>query len=148
MNYWIFKCNPAKYDIDRRLLDPDPNVRWRVTSYRNDIRLGDYAFIWRTGVPRGIVALYKIDSDPFYMPYNPKDPEWTDEYKVMGRFVLRFPIIEAAYLKEIPGLEDLSVFHGYQAKTNFPVTIKEGELLTKIVYQIHTDLPAIPEITK
>jgi hypothetical protein len=32
-----------------------------------------------------------------------------------------------------PGLEDLSVFHGFQQQTNFPVTPEQGAILLRLV---------------
>jgi hypothetical protein len=36
-------------------------------------------------------------------------------------------------LREIEGLEELSVFTGFQQATNFPVTPAQGEILSRLV---------------
>ena len=36
-------------------------------------------------------------------------------------------------LRGIPGLENLSVFHGFQQTSNFPVTTEEGVILQKFL---------------
>jgi|WetSurMetagenome_2_1015567.scaffolds.fasta_scaffold293684_2 hypothetical protein len=134
MTYWIFKINPDLYDIERRLQEPSPAIRLRVSSYRKQIEAGDVVFQWITGTPRGIRAVLKLDSDPFYVPYDPANPEWSDEYKVDGIYVLRFSLLDSTAIKEIPGLQGLAVFHGFQARTNFAVTSKEGQILMKLIY--------------
>lgn len=133
MNYWIFKSNPQKYDIDSRLDDPNPEIHWRVSRYRKEIKAGDIAFIWRAGPPRGVIGAMRIESDPFFLPFDPNNPEWTGEYKVDGRIILHIPTLDSNYLKEVPGLENLSVFHGYQAATNFKVSHAEAEILITLM---------------
>ena len=64
MNYWIFKCSPEKYDIDRRMKDPESRITWLVTRYKDEIENGDIAFLWQTGSDRGIIGAMAVDSSP------------------------------------------------------------------------------------
>jgi hypothetical protein len=139
MNYWIFKVNPEKYRIDDRFNDPNPNITWSVTRYKEQIRIDDLAFIWKTGNPHGICGLLSITSNPTLM-YEPEienkyafRPDYESSLKVMAVILKSFPIIDSSFLKQIQGLEKLSVFHGFQQATNFPVSLNEGKLLLKII---------------
>ncbi len=133
MNYWIFKANPALYDVETSIRDGNPPRGWKVTRYRNEIKAGDVAFLWLTGNPRGIFAKLEITSDPYHIPLNPADPYWSDIYKVNVRLLKHFHLLEADYLKLVPGLESLSTFHGFQAATNFKVTPAEGEIISRMI---------------
>jgi predicted RNA-binding protein with PUA-like domain len=139
MNYWIFKCNPDKYDIDKRMADPAVDTSWRVTRYRSEVRMGDIAFIWRAGPKRGIVAVMSIESNPHKM----EEPELERKYainlntgimwRVKGRFTIRFLTLYSENLKKIPELNKLSVFHGFQQATNFKVTSDEGKRIMEMI---------------
>lgn len=139
MSYWIFKCNPSKYNLDARLKDPEPLLTWTVTRFQNDIKAGDIVFLWRSGEPRGIVATIKVLSNPvamFEMQHEKKYWDGADEkelVRVVAEITNRFIILLSSKLKETPGLEDLSVFHGFQQATNFPVRENEGEIILKTI---------------
>lgn len=133
MNYWIFKANPALYDIEKHIEEGYKPNGWKVSRYRNEIKAGDIAFIWLTGNPRGIIATLEILSDPYYIPPNPDDSYWSDIYKVDVRISGHFPLLNADFLKTLPGLTNMSTFHGFQAGTNFRVTLSEGEIITRLI---------------
>ena len=146
MNYWIFKCNPARYDIDRRLLNPEPKTSWTVTRYRHEMMPGDIAFIWRTGPQGGIVASMRLDSPPQEIPEIAPDKSYWAEaretgtaWRVVGAFTHRLPCLDRERIRTTPGLEGLSVFRGFQQATNFRVSRQEGEILTKLI-QSETDI--------
>ena len=141
MSYWIFKVNPDRYNIDRRLHDPEPQTSWRVTRYKDEIKKGDTAFIWRAGPGRGICAVVRIDTDPAEMEelkaeqkYHVKRDDKIIE-RVLGTFTLRFRCIPSTQLKNTPGLKKLSVFNRkvWQQGTNFKVTDEEGQILMRVV---------------
>ena len=133
MNYWIFKSNPEIYDVEGSILAGNPPRGWKVSRYRNEIKAGDTVFLWRTGTTRGIFAMFEVKSDPYYIPPNPNDPYWSDLYKVDVHLIKHFPMLDANFLKQIPGLQNLSTFHGYQAATNFKVTASEGQIIKKLI---------------
>jgi hypothetical protein len=138
MNYWIFKANPNQYRIDDRLMDPNPKTTWRVTRYRDKIRTGDIAFIWRTGNPRGIIAMIKIETNPheFEELEHERQFQITTDFmsktRVKAEIVKRFPLIEDNKLKQINGLIGLSVF-AFQQATNYPVNQKQAEILLSLI---------------
>jgi 5-methylcytosine-specific restriction enzyme B len=133
MNYWIFKANPELYDVEKHIREGNKFNSWKVSRYRNEIKKGDIAFLWVTGHPRGIIATLEILSDPYYIPPNPNDSYLSDIYKVDLRLTAHFPLLDADFLKTLPGLAGMSTFHGFQAATNFKVTPEEGEIISKLI---------------
>jgi hypothetical protein len=139
MNYWIFKCNPDRYRLNERLSDPEPLTTWLVSRYRERIAAGDLAFIWQTGGERGIRATIRINSSPENMPELDNEqkyqvsPDRRIACRVRAAFVRRDLNFSAATLKAIPGLKNLSVFHGFQQTTNFEVTREEATILLRTV---------------
>ena len=139
MNCWIFKCNPDRYRLDERLSDPESLTTWLVSRYRERIAAGDLAFIWQTGGERGIRATIRIDSSPEDMPELDNEqkyqvsPDRRIACRVRAAFIRRDLNFSAATLMTIPGLENLSVFHGFQQTTNFEVTTDEATILLKMI---------------
>ena len=144
MSYWIFKCRPTHgaeegYRFDARMADPDPKTTWRVTRYADEIRSGDIAFIWKTGIDRGIYAVMAIDGSPQRIKESPNEnsynvpPDHDLKLRVSGRFIKRLTGIPSTTLRNIDGLEQLSVFHGFQQATNFPVSEKEGLIIMSLI---------------
>lgn len=138
MNYWIFKCNPQKYELDARLADPEPRTTWLVSRYRDEIRQGDIAFIWQTGKERGLRAALRIETDPAEMvefsheqKYLP-EPDTRLQVRIVGTYILRFPVILGKTLKAIEELHGMSVFHGFNQATNYRLTQVEGECLKRL----------------
>jgi hypothetical protein len=144
MSYWIFKANPELYDIDSRLKDKTPETTWRVSRYKDEIKPGDIAFIWRCGKDRGICGYIKVTSYPnmmveirnelrYYIIKQPHPPvmESGPELMVDGVFQCRGPFIHHSVLRKTPGLGNLCVFHGFQAATNFKVTQAEGRIIMR-----------------
>lgn len=141
MNYWIFKANPQYYRLDERLSDPEPRITWSVTRYKDLIRKGDLAFIWRTGTQRGICALMSITSYPEIMEEIESEkkyalrPDVGLSLKVKGVLSDRFKLITSKSLKEIPSLESMSVFYGFQQSTNFRITADEAATMLQLIAQ-------------
>jgi hypothetical protein len=148
MNYWIFRCNPAKYRIDDRLAFPEPRITWRVSRYSAGIAPGDIAFIWRGGNTPGICAVIAIDSYPQKMaeldhekPFCTTLPTDTE---VRVTALLKYPIVflPKTSIEADPQLADLSVLHFTQA-TNYRVTTGEGRRLEehlKLIEQTTVEL--------
>jgi predicted RNA-binding protein with PUA-like domain len=140
VNYWIFKCNPDLYDIDGRLRDPTALTTWNATRYRDEMMPGDIAFMWRTGKRSGIVAEMTIESRPQEMDEIMPDARyWKDKKKigktcrVLGTFRHRTGLLPRETILATPGLENLSVFHGFQQATNFRVSPEEGRNLMVLI---------------
>src|SRR4051794_15478172 len=68
MSFWIFKCNPTKYDLAKRLEDPRDAITWTVTQHKDEIGPGDTAFLWITGPDRGIRAVLRVEDAPRVRP--------------------------------------------------------------------------------
>lgn len=140
MAFWIFKCNPARYRLEDRLADPQPKITWTVSQHRDEIGPGDTAFLWVTGKHRGIRAVIQIDEGPRLMAELPSEQPYWDEpdteelLRVVGTFTHRNLDLPAATLRDTPGLENLSMFHGFQQATNFAVTPDEGAILLALIH--------------
>ena len=139
MAYWIFKCNPDIFHLDRRLTDPIDQTTWTVTRFQNEIAPGDTVFLWMTGQQRGIRAVLRIDEAPRLMSelehekdhWATRDTE--EKVRALCAFTHRNVDLPHTLLRDVPGLENLSVFHGFQQATNFPVTPDEGAILMRLV---------------
>lgn len=142
MAHWIFKASPDKYRIDDRMSDPLVLVTWKVNDeYRSAVAVGDIAFIYRTGRQRGIVGALRVTAQPCLMEeIDTEKPYCTDlslsmEWRVRGEITHRCAsaVISSEELRDTAGLENLSVFHGFQMKTTFPVTSHEAEILIHLL---------------
>jgi hypothetical protein len=139
MAYWIFKCNPGKYRLSERLDDPNLTITWTVSRYRDQINPGDTVFLWETGPDRGIRALFRVESAPKDMPeFESEQAYWVERdtevrCRVVGILTHRDVHLPSVDLRSVPGLEDLSVFHGFQQSTNFVVTSEQGPILLRLV---------------
>src|SRR5262245_44082096 len=127
----LLQCSPEKYRLAERLADPNPIISWTVSQHRNEIQPGDIAFLWETGQNRGVRAVLCIDEGPRDM--HELDTErryWhqRDEVtrcRVVGTLIRRGVSLSGEQLRQVPGLGQLSVFHGFQQATNFPVSDAE-----------------------
>jgi hypothetical protein len=135
MSYWIFKCDPKKYDLGKRLVElENPATTWLVTRYKKEIASGDTAFLMETGPKRSIRAVMRVDSSPSEMAELPHEQDYWAERdteircRVLGTLTHRvhMPVDE---LKEVEALQDLSIFKGFQQGTNFRVLEEEGRVL-------------------
>jgi hypothetical protein len=139
MAFLIFKCSPDNYRLSDRLAAPNPTVSWRVTRYRDEIGTGDTVFIWETGPNRGIRAVMRLDDSPRERPELETEqlydiePDTQTLWRVLGTLTHRDVNLSHATLREVPGLENLSMFHGWQQATNFPVTPEQGVILLRLV---------------
>ena len=143
MKYWIFKCDPEKYNLTSRLKDPVPTLTWRATRYRDEIKAGDIAFIWETGEQRGIRGVLRVDSDPDDIvemlsehQYSAK-PDTGTSCRVTATLTDRTASLSAHKLRTVQGLEHMSVFEGVQQGTNFRVSECEARILAKLLQAQH-----------
>jgi predicted RNA-binding protein with PUA-like domain len=139
MAYWIFKCNPDKYHLEDRLADPEPAITWTVTRFREEINASDIVFLWVTGEQRGVRAVMKITEPPRSMTELEREQKYwaerddDEQIRVIAIFTHRDVNLHHTELREVDGLENLSMFHGFQQGTNFRVTDAEGEVLMRLV---------------
>jgi len=139
VRHWIFQANPRRFDIERRLRDPNPATTWLVTRYKNEIAPGDRAFIWKAGERRGVLAIMRIDSYPAEMLEVPGDKTyWSDRAdarlacRVLGVFVDRFPLVTVDRIVALPGLRNLLILRVPQG-TNYALTEEEAQLLARLI---------------
>ena len=141
MAFWIFKCNPKKYCVADRLANPNSHRTWTVSRHRDQIGPGDTIFIWETGDDRGVRAVLRAESVPYDMPeIESEQPYWAERdtqtlCRVLATITDRDVNLSHTYLRSVPGLENPSVFHGFQQGTNFPVKPEEGSILLGLVGQ-------------
>jgi hypothetical protein len=139
--YWIFKYNPEIYRFSDRMGDPNPTISWRVSQHRDEIAPGDTAFIWETGARRGIRGVIRVNEPPGdRAELESEQAYWVDRdqeirCRILGTITHRGIDLAAQELRRVPGLENLSVFHGFQQATNFPVTASEGQILERLIEQ-------------
>lgn len=139
MKYWIFKYNPDIYDLDARMDDPTIQTTWRVSRYKDEFQPGDTAFIWETGKNRRIRAVLEITSHPEDMLELDherqfwKHLEGEPACRARANIARRHLDIGHKTLRQIPVLEDLSVFVGFQQGTNFPVTSEQGAVIQQLI---------------
>ena len=139
MAFWIFKYNSDKYHLAERLADPNPDITWTVSRYRDQIAPGDTIFIWETGPDRGIRAVLRAEGVPQDMAELESEQSYWAQRDNEVRFRVRATIIQRDVnlshtdLRSVPGLENLSVFRGFQQGTNFPVTPDEGAILLRLM---------------
>ena len=141
MNYWIFKGNPEKFHVEKRLddADPEPHTTWRVNQHQNEVQVGDIAFIWVTGSKRGIRAIMEVTSAPDLMAELESEEKYYIDLekdpvmRVSGIFRKRFALISSKTLRSLPSLAGLSVFHSYTRMTNYKITKQEGEYLQQYI---------------
>ena len=139
---WIFQCNPKRWDMMSCFANPDHNEgTWEVNQYKNEIKNGDLALIWKSGNNSGIYAVAEIRSDPEIMGDIPNGRYWLNEsdkgkkrLRVLTKSQKKFvgnPILRDE-LKILPGLEKLSILNFWQG-TNFPVKGSEWEILKEMI---------------
>ena len=120
------------------MTDPNPNLTWTVSRHRDRIGPGDTIFIWETGRDRGIRAVLRAESTPQDMPeLESEQPYWAERDTqvlclVLATITHRDVNLSHTYLRSMPSLENLSVFHGFQQGTNFRVTEDEGRILQRL----------------
>jgi predicted RNA-binding protein with PUA-like domain len=140
MAYWLFKCDPSKYRIDKCLTDKEPRISWLVTRYRNKIAPSDLAFILRTGRDGGIVAVMRIDEESAEkseldreLPYCIDQRFKSSQCRVVGELVQRVPsCIHRDTLRGDSGLEGFSP--GYQGM-NFRISEEHEKRLMELVHK-------------
>jgi hypothetical protein len=74
MNAWLWKCDPmlwndtrnlSRYEaVEKCLEHKSKRVYWATPEYKEKVKVGDRAFIWRTGAGGGIVAAGTVAEKP------------------------------------------------------------------------------------
>ena len=143
MNYWIFKVNPKEFLVDQFLNSSESGIWWRINRFKDEIKIGDIVFLWRTGTPHGICSVLQIENGPSILPEeeNRPSPYWVKpEYFVIEspfyadcRIIEHIRFFDSEEIKRIPGLEHFSFFKAFQQATNFSMTFQEGRILHEYI---------------
>jgi predicted RNA-binding protein with PUA-like domain len=143
INYWIFKCNPNKFSLWKRLENSEAETTWQVDKqYKNKIMKGDTAFIWRAARNVGIVAVMRVDSIPYdfeefpheikyYRKRGKEKPDIGKRLRVKGIFLGRCRIVRSKEIRKDGSLEPMSALKA-QRGTNFELTEKQGKILMSL----------------
>ncbi len=136
---WLFQANPTIYDIDHALSELT-EVTWVVRQSKNEVRKGDFVYLWRSGPDAGVVATATVMNDPVEMPGDTDDPyviKVESLSKPEPRVVLRIDsvlpaVIRRSDLIEHSILKDLGVIRFAKA-TNFKLTSQQDRALRALL---------------
>lgn len=138
MAYWLFKTNPKRYAIDRRLLDKEAKTTWRAKQHAKKMQIGDIAFAYRTGKSPGIVAVLKLSALPKVMaeiesekPYDLGD-DTGPERRVLCHFSERPSLIPKKKLDRLFLDQSRKRILDRQG-TNFPLSDDEGDGILRLM---------------
>jgi predicted RNA-binding protein with PUA-like domain len=133
MKYWLMKCEPSAYNIDR--LARDGTTSWEgVRNYqarnfiRDEMKVGDKVLFYASNSdPSGVTGLAEIGREGYP---DPADPTWT---LVDLKYVARFPhVVSLETLKSTKGLESMVVTKKGSRLSVQPVTKAEYAIVVKL----------------
>ncbi len=126
-NYWIFQCNPGRYDI-KSALENDHVTKWTVAAHKDRIQPRDKIIFWVTGNESGCYALGKALSAPYMTMDDEHDRKYYGDGVVIDESLrcdvgieinlARRPILKSR-LVDKPEFQD---FKGGNQGTNFLAT--------------------------
>ena len=132
VNYWVFQCNPAKFDVISEL-EKGELSDWTVDSHKDKIKEGDKVILWVTGKQAGCYALCETTSgvyeDTIEVSHKGGEEQLTNriDMKVTHNLV-NSPILKPD-IDQDDRLSDLNV--GHQG-TNFTATQEEYEAIIEL----------------
>ncbi len=131
--WWLFQCNPEKYDLDGAL-KAMARTTWRMARHADEIAVGDRVFLWVSGSAGGLRAVATVDA-PVVEVTKDDDPFIRDHEALsqkMKRVGIRFDdgsrLVPRDIVRTAAGLQDLGVLKSPQG-TNYPVTQEEAKVL-------------------
>jgi predicted RNA-binding protein with PUA-like domain len=149
MKYWLMKCEPAAYTIEK--LGRDGTTSWEgVRNYqarnfiRDEMKKGDRVLFYASNAdPSGVTGVAEISREAYPDKFATKkgheyfDPKATGEnpiwYMVDIGYVETFPhIVPLDTLKSTPGLEEMVVTKKGSRLSIQPVTKKEFDIVVKL----------------
>ena len=54
---WVFQANPEIYDLEAFLATGEPETRWLVSQFKDEVRAGDRVYLWLAGPRAGCSQL-------------------------------------------------------------------------------------------
>ena len=128
MRSWIFQGRPDQYDL-RSALASLTELSWLVRRYRDEIHVGDRAYLWESGAAGGILAEAHVLTEPAELVETKEEQAyWIRPEEFVGpRLRVRLavdrlldPPLSRTAIKGNPGLEALLILR-FASGTNFPV---------------------------
>ena len=161
MAAWIFQCNPNSYDLRGALRDRALINEWLVNQHRSEIKSGDTAYLWETGIKSGILAVAKVLSDPAMMSQNPGDAKFNrggkdfsgeklrvrlQVEKVLEHRLTKTDLITNPILSNLPNIK-------FANATNFKLTPEQASALSAEVESMieagrEDEQAQLPELTE
>jgi predicted RNA-binding protein with PUA-like domain len=149
MKYWLMKCEPSAYTIER--LEKDGTTSWEgVRNYqarnfmRDEMQVGDKVLFYASNAdPSGVTGIAEISSAAYPDKFATKkgheyfDPKATAEnpiwYMVDLGFVEKFrQVVPLETLKSTKGLEKMVVTQKGSRLSIQPVTKPEFDIVVKL----------------
>jgi 5-methylcytosine-specific restriction protein B len=137
---WIFQGNPKYYDVIRAVTDLDL-VTWSTKQYKNQIKVGDRAYIWMSGPEGGVVASGMIQCDPEARENDDSDPYVISEkFRTGNSLVVDIElttkiidtIISRADFLADERLKKVSIIT-FSNATNYKLTVEQADVLDSII---------------
>ena len=143
---WIFQANPKYYDIDTALASLR-EMSWSVNQYKQSIKPGDSAFLWKSGADAGILAAATVLTLPSIMEQDGLQfAIQADKFDKGLRVRLQIddvypvPLSRSVLLAALP---DLAILQSPQG-TNFAVTPEEAATIRKMLATDRGDEDEVP----
>ena len=147
-NAWLFQANPKIFNLERELkmLSNEALASWRVTRYRDEIKVGDNVLLWQSGKEAGVYALAVITGP--VTPATPEEIEASEDIKstnymapiqiteIFDSPILKTDLLETGYF------ENMQVFRNAQG-TNFRVSEAEWAALKELISPADQGLPPL-----
>lgn len=131
MNYWLIKSEPSTFSIDdmkQSHIEPWNGVRnYQARNFMKEMKLGDVCFFYHSNNKNpGIVGLVRIVKE-FYSD--------SDDHRfvcVNVEYIQHLSLLSLQYLKSIPELNHLTLFHQSRLSVQ-PVDLEAAEVLIKMI---------------
>jgi len=118
LHYWIFQCNPKKFDLPAMLRREELETDWTVSAHRDNIRVGDKVIVWMTGPQAGCYALAEVTGESTSREGEPET--------VKADIRITHNLVDDPISKfEIQGIEALKNLKVGNQGTNFQATKEE-----------------------
>jgi len=153
--YWLLKSEPGCYSMDDLAAEPKKTATWDgIRNYqarntlRDDIKKGDQAFFYYSKTkPMGIAGIVDIvrSGYPDHTAEDPNsehpDPKHTKDnpiwYMVDVKFKQKFnEILTLKALKEVPGLEGMTLLQRGSRLSVQPVTAAEWKIIVNLAKKL------------
>jgi len=144
ISYWVFQANPKYYDLVGAASELK-EISWRISRYKEYIRVGDTVYLWVAGKDAGIIAVGKIGSihaaistSDEEMKFVRDDESQDDSHEPFfgARILIEHILpdrIQKQKLLQDPVLGNMHILRQPQG-TNFKVTNEEAQALNSLIF--------------